>query len=502
MPRVGRVAYTPPVPVYRVTALPGPGECSRKETAIDQAAGSTGAEVRNPTERVSFGVVKVLADGTHATGFVAGESGLIVTHGLVVSGASGPRVEMHDGESFQGRVVGVDNRSGLAYLEVRADRDLTPVSLGNSDEVCVGDNVTAVGFSGQGESESLKAHHGQVTTARDGYFRIDSSLNDEILGGPFLNAAGDVIGVSGSGIVIQNGVAAKIVSFVIPINIVKGHLADGLPEATAAPADNLALFPTRTPPPPATPLPSPALLPTPAVVIPTPTPSPTPFPTATPTPTLIPAPAPTATATPGPQPTSTPTQTATPRATTVPRPTPRSSPAVRPTSTPTPTPYPTPVPLSTAGYRNSTIGYSIAYPLGWDVNPARNGNTVIFTSPERDAYIEVSVEDVFSDWSLGEFVDHYRQGLGSQARSWELFNQVSATGEYRESTNYVHLEYRRQQEPDSCVEDVVTHLYRSRYFPAKLRGYAVTMSICDYSLEEYSDTRETVLSGFREFQTE
>ena len=205
MPRVGRVAYTPPVPVYRVTALPGPGECSRKETAIDQAAGSTGAEVRNPTERVSFGVVKVLADGTHATGFVAGESGLIVTHGLVVSGASGPRVEMHDGESFQGRVVGVDNRSGLAYLEVRADRDLTPVSLGNSDEVCVGDNVTAVGFSGQGESESLKAHHGQVTTARDGYFRIDSSLNDEILGGPFLNAAGDVIGVSGSGIVIQNG---------------------------------------------------------------------------------------------------------------------------------------------------------------------------------------------------------------------------------------------------------------------------------------------------------
>ena len=109
---------------------------------------------------------------------------------------------------------------------------------------------------------------------------------------------------------------------------------------------------------------------------------------------------------------------------------------------------------------------------------------------------------MFSDWSLGEFVDHYRQGLGSQARSWELFNQVSATGEYRESTNYVHLEYRRQQEPDSCVEDVVTHLYRSRYFPAKLRGYAVTMSICDYSLEEYSDTRETVLSGFREFQTE
>ena len=136
------------------------------------------------------------------------------------------------------------------------------------------------------------------------------------------------------------------------------------------------------------------------------------------------------------------------------------------------------------------------------MDTGRNDEIVVFTSREMDAYIEVSVEDVFSDWSLGDLIDNCREGLGRLARTWELFDQVSATGEYRESTNYVELRFRRQREPGSCLEEVVTHLYRSRYFPAKLRGYAVTMSICDYSLKDYSDTRETVLSGFREFQTE
>ncbi len=482
MPRAGNNLSTPPTPVYAVTALPEPGECSRTDTVIDRTADRSAAKVRALTEEVSPGVVRVLGDGSHATGFVADESGLIVTHRLVVSVSNGLRVEMNDGETFQGRVAGIDNGSGLAYVELRAHRDLTPVPLGNSDAVCVGGDVIAIGFSGEESPQSLNVHHGQVTIARGGFFKTTLTLNEGTLGGPLLNASVDVIGVSGSGIVIRNGVAARVVSFGIPINIVRQHLADGIPEAAAAPTDSLALLPKTLPLPSATPPPSPTV----------------------PIPTVTPAPAPTATVVPAPQPTPTPTQTVAPRTTSLLRPTPPIRLAVRPTLTPTPaaTLHPSPVPLSTAGHRNSTLGYSIRYPLGWDVDTGRNDEIVVFTSQEMDAYIEVSVEDVFSDWSLGELVDNYREGLGRLARTWELFDQVSATGEYRESTNYVELRFRRQREPGSCLEEVVTHLYRSRYFPAKLRGYAVTMSICDNSLKDYSDTRETVLSGFREFQTE
>ena len=491
---------TPPVPVHPVTALPGPGECSRTESSTDQASRPTGAEIQELAEKVSSGVVRVLAEDVSATGFVAGDSGLIVTHGLAVAGASGPRVETKDGEVFQGRVVGIDDASGLAYLEVRADRDLTPVSLGNSDEVCLGDDVIAVGFPGKDRPESPEAFHGKVTAARAGYFRIESTLDDGILGGPLLNAAGEVIGVSGSGIVIRDGVAENVVSFMIPINLVKGHIEGGLPDHIAPSADTPALLPSRTPQPPALPPPSPT------AVVPAATPSPTPLPTATAVPT--PTPLPTSTATPEPLPTATPAPTATPRATSRPRPTPLSRQVARPTPTPTPTPPPTATPLPpptlppTAGYRTAEIGYSIRHPVDWDVSSQRNGEFLRFTSPEGDAYLEVSVENVFSDWSLGELVDNYRQELGRQARNWESYEQVSATGEYREAVNYVHLEYRRQEEPGSCVEDVVTHLYRSRFFPAKMRGYAVTMSICDSILQEYSEFRETLLSTFREFRTD
>ena len=144
MPRAGNYLSTPPAPVYAVTALPGPGECSRTDPVIDRTADSSAAEVRALTEKVSSGVVRVLGDGGHATGFVAEESGLIVTHRLVMSVSNGLRVKMHDGETFQGRVAGIDNGSGLAYVELRANRDLTPVPLGNSDAVCVGGDVIAV----------------------------------------------------------------------------------------------------------------------------------------------------------------------------------------------------------------------------------------------------------------------------------------------------------------------------------------------------------------------
>ena len=67
---------------------------------------------------------------------------------------------------------------------------------------------------------------------------------------------------------------------------------------------------------------------------------------------------------------------------------------------------------------------------------------------------------------------------------------------------YVHLEYRRQKAPGDCEESVVIHLHRSRYFPARLKGFAITMSICEASIERYGPLRELVLASFEEFKTE
>jgi S1-C subfamily serine protease len=80
------------------------------------------------------------------SGFVIDKAGNIVTNYHVIAGARSVRVSFSDNESDKARIVGSDPSTDVAVLQVDAHaRALSPLPLGNSDAVHVGDPVVAIG---------------------------------------------------------------------------------------------------------------------------------------------------------------------------------------------------------------------------------------------------------------------------------------------------------------------------------------------------------------------
>ena len=122
-------------------------------------------------------------------------------------------------------------------------------------------------------------------------------------------------------------------------------------------------------------------------------------------------------------------------------------------------------------------------------------------SGDGGAFLEILAESISPDSSLGEFIENYRLRISRRAGTWADYRETSIRGEFQGAINYIHQEFRRKETASSCTENGVSHLYRSRFFPVRLNGFVVTMSICEDSLRRYGPVRETVLTSFEEFQT-
>jgi S1-C subfamily serine protease len=162
------------------------------------------------------------------SGFVIDKAGYIVTNFHVIQGAQRIRVSFSNNESMNAKVVGRDASTDVAVLEVGAEsRALTPLELGDSDGVRVGDEVVAIGNPLGLErtvTSGIVSAVGRVIEAPNSYaidqaIQTDAAINQGNSGGPLLNAAGHVIGVN-SQIATQNGGNIGL-GFAIPINTVK-----------------------------------------------------------------------------------------------------------------------------------------------------------------------------------------------------------------------------------------------------------------------------------------
>ena len=163
------------------------------------------------------------------SGFVIDKAGHIVTNFHVVQGASRVDVSFSDNERLPATIVGRDPSTDVAVLQVKTKaRALTPLQLGDSDTVKVGDAVVAIG-NPLGEDRSItsgivSALQRQIV-APDGApidhaIQTDAALNHGNSGGPLLNAHGEVIGVN-SQIQTDSGGGNIGIGFAIPINTVK-----------------------------------------------------------------------------------------------------------------------------------------------------------------------------------------------------------------------------------------------------------------------------------------
>ena len=155
------------------------------------------------------------------SGFIISADGYILTNNHVVESADRVTVRLHDRRQLSAEVIGSDARSDIAVLKVDAD-DLPVVSIGNSDELEVGEWVLAIG-SPFGFDFSVTAGIVSATgraLPNESYvpfIQTDVAINPGNSGGPLFNLDGDVIGVN-SQIYSRTGSFMGL-SFAIPIEM-------------------------------------------------------------------------------------------------------------------------------------------------------------------------------------------------------------------------------------------------------------------------------------------
>jgi putative serine protease PepD len=201
-------------------------------TNSQPAAAGSALSVSALYERVHKGVVtiKVSTQGGQAlgSGFVIDNAGHIVTNAHVVDGASSISVEFPDGSTYDAELVGADASTDVAVVKVTApSSELSPLQLGDSSAVQVGDGVVAIG-SPLGLDETVtsgivSALHRTITSpnnfAISDAIQTDAAINHGNSGGPLLDLEGQVIGINSQ---IQSDSGGNDgIGFAVPSNTVK-----------------------------------------------------------------------------------------------------------------------------------------------------------------------------------------------------------------------------------------------------------------------------------------
>jgi hypothetical protein len=160
------------------------------------------------------------------TAFVVHPDGYLLTAAHVVKDATQVEVVIED-KSYDARLVGVDVKSDLALLHIKA-KNLPALLLSNSNAVQVGEEVRAFGFPlTSALGSSVKVTRGTVsgieTKDAQTVFQIDAAVNPGNSGGPLVTEKGEVIGVVNAKLA---GLLVSNVGFAVPINYAKPLLRD------------------------------------------------------------------------------------------------------------------------------------------------------------------------------------------------------------------------------------------------------------------------------------
>jgi len=160
-------------------------------------------------------------DNALGSGFIISSDGYVLTNNHVVAGADEVIVRLHDRRQLTAKVVGTDPRSDIAVLKIEGD-DLPIVTIGNSDDLEVGEWVLAIG-SPFGFDFSVTAGIVSATgraLPNESYvpfIQTDVAINPGNSGGPLFNLEGDVVGIN-SQIYSRTGSFMGL-SFAIPIEM-------------------------------------------------------------------------------------------------------------------------------------------------------------------------------------------------------------------------------------------------------------------------------------------
>ncbi len=168
------------------------------------------------------------------SGFVVGADGLIMTNKHVVSLDNATYIVItNDKKEYPVKKVSTDPSNDLALLRIDA-KGLTPINLGNSDNLALGQSVVAIGtplgeftnsvtsgiISGLGRGITTGSAYQGYVEKLDNIIQTDAAINPGNSGGPLINMSGQVIGINTA--VSTQG---QNIGFAIPAEIIKKFLS-------------------------------------------------------------------------------------------------------------------------------------------------------------------------------------------------------------------------------------------------------------------------------------
>ena len=174
-----------------------------------------------------YGLVPEEGQGS---GFIIDKEGHILTNYHVIADARQIEVTLHNRKKYKATIVGTDRSHDLAVVQIKTP-DLTPMVLGDSGNLQVGQKVYAIGnpfgLAGtltRGIVSSIRQVQEPDGMTIDEAIQTDASINPGNSGGPLLNMHGEVIGINT--MIASNVGQSAGIGFAIPINTAKAVIND------------------------------------------------------------------------------------------------------------------------------------------------------------------------------------------------------------------------------------------------------------------------------------
>lgn len=163
------------------------------------------------------------------SGFIITDNGYILTNYHVIEDSDSITVSAYDGSEYEAKIVGFDESNDVAVLKIEAE-GLTPVVLGSSKALSVGDEVVAIGnplgeLTFSATDGIVSALDRSVTLSGNITMKLiqtDCAINSGNSGGALFNMYGEVVGITNAKFSSSStGASIDNIGFAIPIDSVK-----------------------------------------------------------------------------------------------------------------------------------------------------------------------------------------------------------------------------------------------------------------------------------------
>ena len=194
--------------------------------AVYELTGPAVVNITSVSYAYDFFMRPVPQEGT-GSGFIYDAQSHIVTNYHVVENAEELSVTLADGRVYPATVVGVDPSNDLAVISIETDDLPEPITLGDSDDLRVGQFVVAIGnpFGQAGTlTVGVISALGRIIASPDDRFigeaiQTDAAINPGNSGGPLLDLQGRVIGITSQ--IVSPSRANAGIGFAVPVNTVQ-----------------------------------------------------------------------------------------------------------------------------------------------------------------------------------------------------------------------------------------------------------------------------------------